>query len=316
MRKGSGFSYRSPNGSLVRDATTRRRIRALAIPPAWTRVWIATDAAAHLQATGRDAKGRKQYRYHPAYRAHRDQEKFDRLAEFGEALPLLRRQIRQGLALRGVSRERVLAALAYLLDTTFARVGNPEYERANRSFGLTTLHSRHARRAGKELRLSFRGKSGIAQELSVDDPRVVRIIRRCQELPGQALFQYLEESGERSAIDAGDVNDWIRQGAKNEQITAKDFRTWHGSVLAFEALKRAPPPSSIAEGQRVLNEVVDQIADRLGNTRAVCRRYYIHGGLVEAFLDGKLAAAVAKLPARRRRGLSLAESQLLAWLKS
>jgi DNA topoisomerase-1 len=297
----------------VRDAGTRARIRSLAIPPAWTDVWICADERGHLQATGRDARGRKQYRYHPEWSAIRNDDKFDRLLAFGEALPRVRRRVAKGLAERELTRERVLAAVVRLLDSTFARVGNREYRRANGSFGLTTLESRHARARGS--RLSFRGKSGVRQELDIDDPRLARLVRRCQSLPGQALFRYLDEGGEPRAIDSQDVNDWLRDASGGE-MTAKAFRTWHGSALALDRFLKRAKPEGEREARTAAGRVVEEVAARLGNTRAVCRRHYVHPALFVELETGGLHAWAARAEPRKVRGLAAKEARLLAWLRT
>jgi DNA topoisomerase-1 len=313
-RRGRGFSYTGVDGSKIEDAPTLARIRALAIPPAWRDVWICPFADGHLQATGRDARGRKQYRYNPQWREVQDQDKFSRLAAFGAALPRLRRRVRRDLRRPGIPREKILAAVVRLLDLTGARVGNEEYRRANDSFGLTTLRDRHATVAARELKLSFRGKGGAAHEISVRDPRLVRIVLRCQELPGQRLFQYLDSDGEGGSVDSADVNDYLRALAGSE-CSAKDFRTWHGSVAALAALRAAGAPPDESAAAATVVEVVDRVAKRLRNTRAVCRKYYIHPALIAAYLGGSLGDPGAPgASADRRRDLSAAERDLLAFL--
>jgi DNA topoisomerase-1 len=314
-RRGRGFSYRTPDGQLVRDRETLARIRSLAIPPAWTAVWICPDGRGHIQATGRDARGRKQYRYHSSWSARRDETKFEQLLEFGEVLPLLRR--RRGVALgeNALSRERVLAAVVSLLDSTFARVGNREYRRTNGSFGLTTLENRHAKVAGSNLRLVFRGKSKVMHTVEIEDPRVARVVQRCQGLPGQALFQYVDEAGAIQAIHSEDVNGWLRERS-GRPITAKQFRTWHASALALDALLDCAPPSSATEARQAYLGVVERVARRLGNTPSVCRKAYIHPDLERAFAEGALHAAFPPGKGSRIRGLTAREARLLAWLKN
>jgi DNA topoisomerase I len=311
-RRGRGFSYRRADGKALGDTATRRRITALAIPPAWTDVWIAPDERSHLQATGRDQRGRKQYLYHPAFRAARDRAKFARLREFGDALPALRARARRDLAGRGFRRERVVAAIVRLLDLTFARVGNEEYRRANGSFGLTTLENRHARVVGDLLRLSFRGKSGVVQELDVADAEIARVVRGCQELPGQALFRYRGADGELATLDSADVNAWIREVSGNPRLTAKDFRTWHATELAWHLLSARPRPRDREARRRRVDEVLAEVARRLGNTRVVTRRYYVHSGLLRDYERGDLR--FARRAVRPRRGLRAAETSLLGWL--
>ncbi len=306
-RRGRGFEYRDTRQRRVRDSAALHRIRALAIPPAWTEVWICASPRGHIQATGRDARGRKQYRYHAAFRARRDAGKFARLGEFGAALPRLRRRVRADLRAAGLPRERVLAAVVALLDRTRARIGNDEYARDNRSYGLTTLRDCHARVSRRSVRFAFRGKGGGEHDLRVSDDALARLVRRCQELPGQRLFQYLDDDGRRRPVGSSDVNRYLREVVGND-CSAKDFRTWHGSVMALEALRRRTPDD---KPERQVVEVVAEVARRLRNTRAVCRRYYIAPAVLEAFTAGRLAVGAAP---RTVRGLSVAERQLLALL--
>jgi len=289
-RAGRGFSYRSPEGTAVRDPRTLARIKALAIPPAYTEVWICTQARGHLQATGRDARRRKQYRYHPQWALVRGHGKFDRIVAFGQALPRLRRRLRSDLALPGFPRDKVLAMVVALLAETLVRVGNTEYARSNRSFGLTTLRNHHvAFVQGGRARLRFRGKGGQVHEIEVDDRRLARLIRRCQQLPGQALFQYRDDDGELQPVDSGMVNDYLRQ-AMGEDFTAKDFRTWGGTLAAVQRLARTPLPEQRSERAlaAVRNEVVCAVAAALGNTPAVCRKSYIDPCVFAGWEDGSL----------------------------
>ena len=312
FRRGAAFRYRDPSGRTVVDRATLERIRALAVPPAWKEVWICADDRGHLQATGRDARGRKQYRYHPDFVAARDRSKFDRLETFGRALPRLRRRVSAALAGTELSRDRVLAAVVVLLDRTFARVGNREYLDANGSYGLTTLENRHARISADRLRLRFRGKSGVFHEVEVANARLARLVRRCQSLPGQKLFEYEDESGAVSSIDSGDVNAWLRQIAGID-LSAKEFRTWHGSRLALAALASLPAPGSRAAARRSVTRVVDGVAERLGNTASVTRRHYVHPEILSAFERGELAGLKRRsLPRVARLGVD--ERLLLAWL--
>lgn len=276
------FRYVDAERKPVRDPVTLARIRSLVIPPAWTAVWICKSPSGHIQATGRDARGRKQYRYHPAWREHQDANKFARVLEFGRALPKIRSRIDEDLARPGLPREKVLAAVVRLLELTHIRVGNEEYARTNRSYGLTTLESRHVAIAGDTVKLSFRGKSGKHHVLGVRAPRVARVIRRCEELPGQQLFEYLDEAGEARAIASHDVNEYIRAAA-GEDFSAKDFRTLAGTVLAARALRALPRCTSKAEVKRVVKSVVTVVAERLGNTVTVCRRCYIHPVVLDAY---------------------------------
>ena len=291
-RSGRGFSYRGPNGRPIRDEETLDRIRALAIPPAWTDVWICAAANGHLQATGRDARGRKQYRYHARYRRRRDAAKYERLVGFARALPAIRKRVDADLARPGVSREKVLAAVVRLLELTLIRVGNDEYARLNRSFGLTTLRDRHATVSGTSIRFRFRGKSGQDHEVSLRDRRLAAVVRRCRDLPGQELFQYVGDDGEVVDVRSDDVNEYLREIAPD--VTAKDFRTWAGTVLAYRALRALDAPTTDAEGRRNVVSAIRETADRLGNTPAVCRQAYVHPIVVQAYLDGRLGGALVR----------------------
>jgi DNA topoisomerase-1 len=286
QRSGSGFVYRRPDGSRVTDAATLQRIRRLVIPPAWQDVWISTDPNGHLQAVGRDARGRKQYRYHAQWRTVRDEAKFGRMIEFGQTVAAIRRRVAADLRQPPRSREHVLAMVMRLLERTLIRVGNDEYARANRSYGLTTLRSRHVSIRGAKLRFTFRAKSGVPQRIDLEDARLARSVRRCQDLPGQTLFQYVDDDGAAQAVDSGDVNAYLRASA-GEDFSAKDFRTWAGTVLAAMVLADLPDGVSQTARQRALVAAVDVVASRLGNTRAVCRRCYIHPAVLEAYLDGE-----------------------------
>ncbi|HET9207164.1 MAG TPA: DNA topoisomerase IB [Burkholderiaceae bacterium] len=318
IRRGHGFAYRDSSGAWLRDRATLQRIRSLAIPPAYHGVWICTRPDGHLQATGRDARGRKQYRYHPEFRALREASKFDRLAAFGRALPRVRAVVQRDLAAAAggngpPTQQVVLATIVRLLDATFVRVGNDEYARSNQSFGLTTLRRRHAGVQGSVLRLNFRGKSGRQHEVRVDDARVTRIVRRCQQLPGQELFQFVDADGVARSVGSGEVNDYLEQVC-GERFTAKDFRTWHGSVQALELLSAAAADDAARGVHRTipLKPVITEVAARLGNTPAVCRKSYIHPDVVA------LAARwpeQAPPPPPRRRGLSAAECRLLQLLE-
>lgn len=319
LRRGKGFVYLLPSGLPVRDEAVLQRIRRLAVPPAYRDVWICQREDGHLQATGRDARGRKQYRYHPGWQALRGQTKFDRLADFGRVLPRLRERVQRRLGHAAEpTHERVLATLVRLLDTTWLRIGNDEYARLNGSYGLTTLRTDHAGVRGAELRLSFLGKSGVRHQVRLADRRVARVVRRCQELPGQELFQYLDTDGQVRRIASGDVNAWLAEASGALHATAKDFRTWHASVLALaltlEACSAEPVTTPAA--------VVAEVARRLGNTPAVCRKAYIHPAVLAlgaclATPQGRSALLarrwVASPPARR--GLTLAERRLLGLLR-
>ena len=287
-RKGHGFEYLSPTGDLVSDEDILARIRSLAIPPAYTDVWISPVERGHLQATGRDARGRKQYRYHPKWRAIRDENKYARLVDFARALPKIRRRVGRDMARRGLPREKVLATCVRLLETTMIRVGNEEYARDNHSFGLTTLRARHARVTDGEVRLMFRGKHGKEHSVGVRDRRLATIVRRLQELPGQDLFQYVDESGERRNVTSDDVNEYLRT-ISGADFTAKDFRTWAGTVLAARALQEIEAVDSEAQAKRNVVRAIEKVASQLGNTRAVCRKCYVHPAVVDAYLDGTMA---------------------------
>lgn len=304
LGKPGGFSYADADGRPVKDAATLDRIRALAIPPAWTGVWICPDPNGHIQAVGRDQKGRKQYRYHPDWRADRDARKYERMAAFGRALPRLRRRVETDLSRRGLPREKVLAAVVRLLELTLIRVGNDEYARANKSFGLTTMQKRHLKLAGGGAVFEFKGKSGKVHRTGFRDRRLARIVRACQDLRGQRLFQYLDEDGQRRSIESHDVNDYIRAAA-GEDFSAKDFRTWYGSLAALEALSQQPAPATKTEARKALNLCIKAVAGLLGNTPAVCRAAYIHPRVLEAF-------EASALPRRRA---SSARAQELALLR-
>jgi DNA topoisomerase-1 len=312
-RCGKSFSYRDANGTTVRNATTLERIRALAIPPAWEQVWICADPNGHVQATGRDAKGRKQYRYHPRFREHRDTVKYERLYPFGEALPTIRRHVADDLARPGLDREKVVATVVRLLEATLVRVGNEEYARANRSYGLTTLRDRHARFDRSGVRFVFRAKSGIDCEVTVNDARLRRVVKQCQDLPGQVLFQYVDDDGAPRPITSTDVNDYLRDAA-GMPVTAKDFRTWMGTFMATCALASLPTPASETEGKRVLKGVLEVVSSHLRNTPAVCRGSYVHPLVIDAYLDGTLPQRWEAGPARGARHLIAEERRLLALL--
>ncbi|MEJ1962472.1 MAG: DNA topoisomerase IB [Gammaproteobacteria bacterium] len=309
VTRGKGFFYRDSDGHRITDVAVVRRIRSLAIPPAYKDVWICPNANGHLQATARDARGRKQYRYHPQWREHRDATKFDRMLEFGRALPRIRHRVSRDLRARGLPREKVLATMVRLLESTLIRVGNEEYARTNGSFGLTTLRNRHVELKGGSLALEFRGKSGVAQRARVTDRAVARIVRDCRDIPGQELFQWIDESGARRPIDSSDVNDYLRE-ASGGPFTAKDFRTWFATLEALELLRRQRPADSNEARKQVL-AAVKAVAEKLGNTPAICRKCYIHpvilssheaGGLT--LLNGASAPrALRKLlaPARKPR---------------
>jgi DNA topoisomerase-1 len=300
-RAGTGWSYYAPGGARVAAAAERMRINSLAIPPAWTDVWVCPDPKGHIQATARDDRGRKQYRYHPLYREARDQSKFRRMLEFSEILPEIRERVERDLRARDLTRRQILATVVMLLDKTLIRVGNDEYARENRSFGLTTLRERHVEIKGAKLRFSFRGKSGVNHVVDVTDRRIARIVQNCQDLPGQELFKYLDKAGKRQTISSDDVNAYLRE-TTGRDITAKDFRTWAGTMLAARELCLLGPAKSRHEAERNMIRAIDAVAKRLGNTRTVCRQYYVHPGLVMAYLQGLTAPISSRpLPERARR---------------
>ena len=286
-RAGKGFVYLGADGKTIRDAKELARIRSLAIPPAYTDVWICPSPNGHIQATGRDARGRKQYRYHPKWREVRDETKFGRMLAFSQALPKIRARLERDLSLPGLPREKVLATVVRLLECTCIRVGNDEYAKSNRSFGLTTLQDRHVEISGSNLRFEFRGKSGKMHKVDLTDRRLARIVERCQDLPGEDLFQYLDDDDVRQTIGSGDVNDYIRE-ISGQEFTAKDFRTWAGTLLAIEALTKMGPFSTQRNAKSNVLKAIDQVAEQLNNTRSVCRKYYVHPAVLESYMDGNL----------------------------
>ncbi|HET6282132.1 MAG TPA: DNA topoisomerase IB [Polyangia bacterium] len=318
-KAGHGFAYLR-GGRPIRDEETLKRIRALVIPPAWTDVWICHEPNGHLQATGRDARGRKQYRYHPRWRAQRDDTKYGRMIAFGKVLPRLRAQVAADLGRTGLPREKVLATVVRLLQTTLIRVGNEEYARENRSYGLTTMKDKHVAVSGAEVRFRFRGKSGKDHEIKISDPKIARIVRRCRDLPGYELFQYIDDSGENQTVDSADVNEYIRASA-GEEFTAKDFRTWAGTVLAATALCAFEGVESQGKAKKNIVAAIEQVAGQLGNTVAVCRKSYIHPAVIDSYLDGDLPKALRRRVGKRRRGtetggrLAREETAVLALLE-
>jgi DNA topoisomerase I len=298
VRRGRRFEYFGPTGTRIRKASELERIRRLAIPPAWEHVWISTRPRGHLQATGRDARGRKQHRYHARWRETRDADKFDRMADFARTLPRVRRRVAADLRREGLPKEKVVATVVRLLEKAYLRIGNEEYAKENRSFGLTTLRDRHVDVRGSTVRFLFRGKSGVEVSVGVEDRRVARVIKRLEELPGQRLFQYVDADGEHHSIASDDVNQYIRE-ATGGDFTAKDFRTWAGTLLAACALREAAGFESEAEAKRRVIAAIDEVAHKLGHTRAVCRRAYIHPAVVASYMAGApvegTAAAVAAL---------------------
>ena len=290
-KSGRTFTYARPEGGRVRDPQTLGRIRALAVPPAWRDVWICPREDGHLQATGRDARGRKQYRYHPRWQEVRDETKFGRMAAFARALPRLRRRVGRDLALPGLPRAKVLATVVRLLETTLIRVGNEEYARENDSFGLTTLRVRQVRVRGARVRFRFRGKSGVRHEIELADPRLARIVRRMQDLPGEELVQYVDDAGETRRVESGDVNAYLKE-ITGRDFTSKDFRTWAGTLLAAHALGRMGKCASAGQAQRNVAQAIEAVALRLGNTKAVCRKCYVHPAVIDGYLDGRLPEAM------------------------
>ena len=311
------FHYLSPTGRQVADPATLRRIRSLVIPPAWKNVWICPTDRGHIQATGIDARGRKQYRYHPHWRETRDQTKFHRMIAFGKALPAIRRRTRAHLKKKGLPREKVLAAIVQLLEKTLIRVGNSEYAKANHSFGLTTILDEHVSIHGRHMRFTFRGKSGVDHDIDVADARLARIVKNCQDLPGQELFGYINEVGRPVDVNSNDVNEYLRE-ISGQEFTAKDFRTWCATVLAAKALQEISNFDSQAQAKKNIVQAVESVAKRLGNTRSVCRKCYIHPALIDAYLDGSLLQMLSAQAGRELKNLSQLSSEegaLLAFLQ-
>jgi len=316
QRAGEGFEYRRANGEVISDPAELERIRKLVIPPAWTDVWICRDAGGHIQVTARDAKGRKQYKYHPDYRKIRDETKFSRMVEFSEIVPKIRTAVERDLAGEKLSRPKVLATVVWLLERTLIRVGNDEYARDNKSYGLTTLRSRHVQIQGNKLRFEFKGKSGVSHSVNVNHKKIARIVQRFQELPGQELFQYLDDDDRRQSIDAADVNAYLGE-ISGRQATAKDFRTWAGTLLAACKLRDLGVADSDAQRKANVVAAIDKVAEKLGNTRAVCRKYYVHPAVIQGYLDGKVLP-----PSRNERrapasspGLRYDERELVKFLR-
>ncbi|WP_245451045.1 DNA topoisomerase IB [Borborobacter arsenicus] len=316
-RAGRGFYYADAKGIRVGDQVILDRIKKLAIPPAWENVWISSDPKGHLQATGRDQRGRKQYRYHPEWTAHRDGLKYTSLIDFAHALPRLRQRIDADLRRRGLCSERVLASIVWLLDNAMIRIGSESYARDNGSFGLTTLRDRHVDVSGSTLRFAFRGKSGKEWKLRISDRRIANIVKSVQELPGQQLFQYSDDEGQRRTIASQDVNDYIRS-ASNADFSSRHFRTWGGTVTAARLFAETARPDTKSGMARAANSVIDQVAARLRNTRAVCRQCYIHPLILSAWNQGRLAEELASVRSRMRKRpqwLDLDEAVVLRWLE-
>lgn len=318
LGKPGRFRYRDADGSILRDAAILTRIKALAIPPAWTGVWICPHANGHLQATGRDARGRKQYRYHARWRQVRDEVKYERMLSFGRALPAIRAAVARGMQLPGLPREKVLATIVHLLELTMMRIGNEEYARTNKSFGLTTLRTRHVQVDGSAVAFHFKGKSGVRHDIRLSDRRLARVLQRMRELPGQELFQYVDAEGERHGIGSGDVNDYLRE-VTGEDYTAKDFRTWSGTLLAALALQAFEQVDSDAQAKKNIVQAIESVAKKLGNTPTICRKCYVHPAVLESYLDGSLLEGM-RARARRQmqddlQALAPEEAAVLALLQ-
>jgi DNA topoisomerase-1 len=318
LRSGKGFRYVDPDGKAVRDPAVLRRIRSLVLPPAWTDVWICPTTNGHLQATGFDARGRKQYRYHPRWRKVRDETKYHRLVAFGQALPRIRARVEKDLNRPGLPHAKVLAAIVRLLETTLIRVGNDEYARTNHHYGLTTLLDRHARISSSTIHFSFRGKSGVRHTVDLQDRRLARIVRRCQEVPGQELFQYADRDGAGHVVGSADVNEYLHEVA-GEEFTAKDFRTWARTVLAARALEEFEAFDSKAQAKQNIVRAIETVAKRLGNTMTVCRKCYVHPAVLDAYLDGTLLQTLRQRVEKELTGslskLHPEEAAVLAFLE-
>jgi DNA topoisomerase-1 len=308
LRRGSSFYYVGTGGKLIRNPQELGRIRALVIPPAWTDVWVCPDARGHLQATGRDARGRKQYRYHAKWREVRDETKYHRLIAFALALPVIRARTATDLKRAGLSREKVLAAVVQLLEKTLIRVGNDEYAKQNHSYGLTTMRDGHVAVSGGRVRFSFRGKSGVEHDIDLNDRRLARIVKACRDIPGYDLFQYFDADGQRRAVGSGDVNAYLK-AITGQDFTSKDFRTWAGTVLAAQLLKEFEAFGSDAQAKRNIVQAVESVAKRLGNTKAVCRKCYIHPAIFDSYLDGSMLKSVAQRVRREAGTKHLSESE-------
>jgi DNA topoisomerase-1 len=289
-RSGKGFRYVDADGRPVRDKETLARIKSLVIPPAWTEVWICPNPKGHLQVTGRDARGRKQSRYHPRWREVRDETKYERMILFGTALPEIRERVEQDLAIPGLPRAKVLATIVRLMETTLIRVGNEEYARQNKSYGLTTMRNKHVEVDGATVTFDFQGKSGVKHTVDITDRRIARIVQRCQDIPGYELFQYVDRDGTHHSVDSADVNEYLRE-ISSQEFTAKDFRTWAGSLLACMALRELAGFASETEAKRNVVQAIKQVAARLGNTPSVCRKCYVHPAVLECYMSGTMEAA-------------------------
>ena len=314
-RSGKHFRYRDPGGKLVRDTETLRRIKSLAIPPAWTEVWICANPNGHLQATGRDDRRRKQFRYHPRWREIRDETKYARMMAFARALPKIRRRVRKDMALPGMPRNKVLATVVRLLEVSLIRVGNDEYARENDSFGLTTMRNKHVDVRGAKLRFHFRGKSGKWHDVDIRDRRLAKIVERCQDLPGQELFQFVDDDGSRRDVRSEDVNEYLRE-ISGEDFTAKDFRTWAGTVLMAMALRDFDEFKTKAEAKKNIVAAIEVVAGKLGNTPAVCKKCYIHPHVIDSYLEGTLIESLEmSVNSKSVRGLPADETAVVGLLQ-
>ncbi len=315
VKKGSGFSYLDADGGPVKDEATLQRIKSLVIPPAWRDVRICPHETGHLQATGLDVKGRKQYRYHPEWNKSRNSSKFGRMQAFADRLPVIRKAVEADLGLRGIPKQKVVATVVGLLDKAFLRIGNTEYTKSNKSYGLTTLRDRHVEIKGDTIRFEFIGKKGVAQAVKLEDARLARIVKKCKDIPGFDLFQYFDDKGERHCIESGDINEWLQETA-GEAFTSKDFRTWAGTVQAFRFLRGLEHTTDEKVSKKNMVDVVKLVAGKLGNTTAVCRKYYIHPEVLEAFADGRLHRFIAACEnVRARKYFSVEECMLVRFLE-
>lgn len=313
-RSGKGFRYIDAEGKPVRDKETLARIKSLVIPPAWTGIWICPNPKGHLQVTGRDARGRKQSRYHPRWREVRDETKYERMILFGTALPEIRQRVEHDLGMSGLPRPKVLATIVRLMETTLIRVGNEEYARHNKSYGLTTMRNKHVEVDGSTVTFRFQGKSGVKHTVDIRDRRIARIVERCEEIPGYELFQYVDKDGAPHSVDSSDVNEYLREISQQE-FTAKDFRTWAGTVLACMALRDFEVFASETEAKRNVVQAIKQVATKLGNTPSVCRKCYVHPAVLDCYMSGALERATAKEDEDREEALRREEAALLKLLK-
>jgi DNA topoisomerase-1 len=318
VKAAKGFKFLTPEGKTIRDRDVLARIKGLVIPPAWTNVWICPDPDGHIQATGRDVRGRKQYRYHWRFREVREETKYERMLQFADALPAIRAKVDEDLGQNGLTREKVLATVVRLLEITLIRVGNEEYARDNGSFGLTTMRTRHVDISGSTIKFHFRGKSGKDHAVKVQDRRLARVVQRCNDLPGEVLFQYVDDEGQRRSVESSDVNEYLRQ-ISGSDFTAKDFRTWAGTVLAAQALKALAAFDTKAAAKKNIVEAVKSVASRLGNTPSVCRKCYVHPQIFDAYLDGHLVETLQQRAEQELReslpALSSEEAAVLMLLR-